>query len=193
MWDLQGEDLPPCAVLKHMRGKSGFFLCTIMERKVMENKEISILRRLNALSRDEASVFDPDIRNWTVLGDKGFRLGRVADLWIDERELNIRYLEVDLEDDPGKKILLPVGMIALNRKENFVVAVDVRKSELHMIPAFTGAVTRDYEVELRKTYLPGNVSVTDWQKDFYNHNHFNEHGLFKERQTLRDKMKNGNT
>lgn len=158
----------------------------------MENKEISVLRRLSSMPDDMADVFDPDIRDWTVLGEKGFRLGRVTDLWVDERDLNIRYLEVDLEDDARKRILLPVGMIALNRKENFVVAVDVRKSELPNIPAFTGdSVSRDYEVELRKTYLPGNVSVNDWQKDFYNHNHFNEHSLFKERLTRRKKMKTG--
>lgn len=158
----------------------------------MEKTDNVVLKRLSSLSSVEISEFEPDIRSWNVLGEKGFRLGFVSDLWIDPDDLGIRYLEVDTEDEDHKKILLPVGMIALNKKEKFVVAVDIRKTDLPKIPGFTGdSVSRDYEVNLRKTYLPGNVSSTEWQRDFYNHNHFNEHNLFKERATRRKKYKRG--
>jgi sporulation protein YlmC with PRC-barrel domain len=154
----------------------------------MENQEILILKRLSSLDKSQREEFQPDIRGWNVLGQKGYKLGIVSDLWIDMDEMAIRYTEVDTEFN--QRVLIPIGLIALNTKEQFVVAVDLKKDELPNLPPFEGdKVTRDYETKLRTSYLPkGTTSVN--AADFYNHSIFDERSLFGVRST-RKKMKTG--
>jgi hypothetical protein len=154
----------------------------------MENQEVIVLKRLSDLDKSTADEFQPDIRNWNVLGQKGFKLGFVSDLWIDVDDFSIRYVEVNTEFN--QRILIPIGMIALNTKENFVVAIDIKKDDLPNLPPFeSDRITRDFEARVRKSYFPS-YSASANQTDFYNHSIFDERSLFGTRST-RKRMKKG--
>ena len=50
-----------------------------------------------------------DPRGMRVISGDGMDVGRVVDMWIDEPEALVRYLEIDLVNGGGRK-LLPMGM-----------------------------------------------------------------------------------
>ncbi len=153
----------------------------------MENRETVLLKRLSTLDQETQKEFVPDIRKWNVLGEKGYKIGFISDLWIDVAEMLVRYVEVNTEYN--QLILIPIGMIAMNKKEEFVVTVDLRKSDLSKIPTHEGEVlSRDFEAQVRKSYFP-NFSISGNESDFYNHNIFDERSLFG--RSTREKAKKG--
>jgi hypothetical protein len=154
----------------------------------MDNQDIIVLKRLSELEKTSAHEFRPDIRNWNVLGEKSNKLGVISDLWIDVDDFSIRYVEVITEFD--QRILIPIGMIALNKKDGFVMAVDIRKDELHKLPVLEGDnITWDFENRVRKSFFPSYSTSVD-RTDFYNHSIFDERSLFGTRAS-RKKMRTG--
>ena len=144
--------------------------------------------------RPESTHYQPDIRNWNVLGSKGHKLGVVKDLWVDNQKMKIRYLDILLESD--EHFLLPVGLASINRKDKYLIAIDITKADLPKYPVFDGErITRQLEQDYRKSYKPSHVALPEeMESDFYNHNHFNEHNLFGIRNTRRSRyIKKGNT
>ncbi|MGK7395233.1 MAG: PRC-barrel domain-containing protein [Candidatus Cyclobacteriaceae bacterium M3_2C_046] len=154
------------------------------------NNTSSALVNLNNLEESEKEFYKPDLRGWTVLGAKSHRLGIVDDLIIDQEEMRVRYLDVKLDTNDHTHILIPVGLASLNKKEKYIVVIEITKAELSKFPVYKGGpVHREFEVEVRKSYYPRHVTLPEeMQSDFYNHDHFNEHSLFGQRDTRRSRF-----
>lgn len=67
---------------------------------------------------------DADPRGMSVYGADGKAAGKVVDLWVDQAEAIIRYLEVDIA---GTNVLLPVPFAKINK--------DRKRVEVHAINA----------------------------------------------------------
>lgn len=64
---------------------------------------------------------DPDPRGMTVYGGDGKQAGKVTDLWVDQSEALIRYLEVETGEEPmQKRILLPMPFAKVSKSRNRV-------------------------------------------------------------------------
>lgn len=59
---------------------------------------------------------DPDPRKMTLLAADGRSPGKVVDIWVDLAEPAIRYLEVELAEGGGTR-LLPMGYVVVKRRE----------------------------------------------------------------------------
>lgn len=57
---------------------------------------------------------DPDPRTMTLVAGDGKSPGRVVDLWVDQAEPAIRYLEVELTG--GGRRLVPMGYVAVKKR-----------------------------------------------------------------------------
>ncbi len=66
---------------------------------------------------------DTDPRGLPVFGADGVKAGMVTDAWIDRSEYLLRYLEVELDDVPGKKVLVPVNIIEIKGQTDIVFKI----------------------------------------------------------------------
>ncbi|MEM9233976.1 MAG: photosynthetic reaction center subunit H [Pseudomonadota bacterium] len=67
----------------------------------------------------EVASQDPDPRGMTVYGADGKVGGIVKDLWIDQAEAIIRYIEIDVGTvDAPKSVLLPMPFALVSKKKN---------------------------------------------------------------------------
>lgn len=55
---------------------------------------------------------DPQLVGWSVVAADGATVGTVSDIWVDQAEHLIRYLEV--ETTTGKKVLAPMGVAVVH-------------------------------------------------------------------------------
>lgn len=60
---------------------------------------------------------DPELRGMTVIGADNGVAGKVSDVWVDQAEFLIRYLEVDTG---ARKVLAPMTMAVVNRGKGTV-------------------------------------------------------------------------
>jgi sporulation protein YlmC with PRC-barrel domain len=86
---------------------------------------------------------EPDIRNWTVFGSDGERVGTVADLLVDTAALKVAYLDVDLLDDlfklgDDRHIVIPIGAADLRERGNDVWIRGLTAAEIGRLPAYLG-------------------------------------------------------
>ena len=64
---------------------------------------------------------DPDPRGMTVYGGDGKPAGKVVDIWVDQSEALIRYLEVETGEAPmQKRVLLPMPFAKVSKKKTRV-------------------------------------------------------------------------
>ncbi len=67
---------------------------------------------------------DPDPRGMTVFGADGEPGGRVADLWVDLAEPQVRYLEIEVGDEAGsRRVLLPIALATVQASRIRVSAI----------------------------------------------------------------------
>lgn len=66
---------------------------------------------------------DTDPRGLPVVGADGVSPGKVVDLWVDFAESLFRYLEVELEGQGGRRVLLPMTFARVRRHEVAVGAL----------------------------------------------------------------------
>ena len=64
---------------------------------------------------------DPDPRGMPIFGTDGEQGGTVSDLWVDQSEPHVRYLEIDAS---GNRVLIPMTMVRVKR-DGSVVAKSV--------------------------------------------------------------------
>lgn len=77
---------------------------------------------------------DPDLRGWTVVGLDGVAAGTVGDIWVDQMEQTIRYLELARGENAGV-VLVPINFVQLDEKRGVVYVHALRGSQ------FAGAPT----------------------------------------------------
>jgi sporulation protein YlmC with PRC-barrel domain len=110
-------------------------------------------RRLQELDRSNFQIVDgePDIRGWDVKNASGQKVGEVEELVLDAQERKVRYMVVDLDNNDLKldhrKVLIPIGLAELDRKDDDVLIPNVSPQQLGELPEYdrsnlTGDVER---------------------------------------------------
>lgn len=98
---------------------------------------------------------DPDLRGMPVVGADGVLAGRVVDVWIDQAERLIRYLEVELEGGGGR-VLAPMMMSKVQRRQGRVRVDALLAHQFAGAPRLAdAAVITRYEEERVQAYFGG--------------------------------------
>lgn len=115
----------------------------------------------------EIAAHDPKLVGWTVVAADGVTVGKVSDLWVDQSEHMIRYLEV--ETTSGKKVLAPMTVAVVHGNsllakilpttsdEKEYVEIDaITAAQFDSVPALetAGTITR-YEEDRIQGYFGG--------------------------------------
>lgn len=100
-----------------------------------------------------------DIRGWTVVGSDYEKAGTIADMWIDQEEQLIRYLEVTCEDGGGN-VLLPMPLAAVNHMMFSADAfLSSNPSELRHVMA--ESMTAEQFKDIPKTKNPDRITLLE--------------------------------
>lgn len=115
-------------------------------------------KRLQELDRSEYEIVkgEPDIRGWDVKYITGQKLGVVEELILDSQEKKVRYIVVDLEENELKllprKILIPIGLAELDRKDDDVLIPNIAIEQLSRLPEYDrNHLTVDVERRISST------------------------------------------
>lgn len=105
----------------------------------MEKKKYNRLQELDS-SNFEIVKGEPDIRGWDVRYMTGQKLGSVEELIIDVSEKKVRYMIVDLDENElklvNRKILIPIGLAELDKKEDDVLIPNISLEQLSRLPEY---------------------------------------------------------
>jgi uncharacterized protein (TIGR02271 family) len=130
-----------------------------------------------------------DVRGWEVRSQNGEKIGKVKDLLVDPTAMRARYLDVELKGGlfgRGRRVLVPVGIARLAEDDD-VVLLSADADTLRDYPEYDGsAVNRDYETSLRSRLSGGAFAATANTNDYYEHEHYNDRGLFGSRRNAAD-------
>jgi len=179
----------------------------------MEKKKYNRLQELDH-SNFEIVKGEPDIRGWDVRYMTGQKLGSVDELIIDAEEKKVRYMIVDLNDNElklvNRKILIPIGLAELDKKEDDVLIPNISLEQLSRLPEYekdnlnpvverriSSTLGRElHEAELAEastTHVKNEATKklnkeekkrleeTEHDPDFYSHEHYNVDNLYKNR------------
>jgi stress response protein YsnF len=136
---------------------------------------------------------EPDIRGWDVKDAGGRHIGEVEDLLFDPETRKVRYLIVDLEgnelDLDDRSVLIPVGQAQLHEVDDDVVLPYASAEQLRALPEYDkDNFTSEHEHGTRRaltgTPAPAGATLrlpTEEERDFYNHVHFDEDHLYRNR------------
>ena len=115
-------------------------------------------KRLQELDRSEYEIVkgEPDIRGWDVKYITGQKLGVVEELILDAQEKKVRYIIVDLQENELKllprKILIPIGLAELDRKDDDVLIPNIAIEQLSRLPEYDrNHLTVDVERRISST------------------------------------------
>lgn len=165
-------------------------------------------RRLQELSGSDYEIADgePDIRGWDVKDANGRTIGEVDDLIFDVQSQKVRYMVVELDDDEldlddDREVLIPIGLAQLQDDGDDVILNNVTADQLRSLPEYDDddEITPAYESNIRQVFggvggaaftgaaatgaaLTSDTDATrDRDTDFYNHDHFNDENLYRNR------------
>jgi hypothetical protein len=115
-------------------------------------------KRLQELDHSDYEIVkgEPDIRGWDVKYITGQKLGVVEELILDTLEKKVRYIIVDLEENELKllprKILIPIGLAELDRKDDDVLIPNIAIEQLSRLPEYDkNHLTVDVERRISST------------------------------------------
>jgi sporulation protein YlmC with PRC-barrel domain len=161
--------------------------------------------RLKDLKDYTVAKGDPDVRGWNVYANDGRRIGEVDELLVDVEAMKVRYLDIDLDRDvlsvtggalgaspatpgtataPGTRsdhVLIPIGSAQLDEREDRVI-VDLLHTLVGGLPSYDhGPVTREYETSVRQHFDRDYRHDPARDRDFYNHDLYNEDRFWSKR------------
>lgn len=154
--------------------------------------------RLQKLSGSDFEIVDgqSDIRGWDVIDDSGKRLGEVDELIFDYQSRKVRYLVLDLEDNDydleDRDVLVPIGIAELHKEDDDVLLPGVTAEQLRSLPEYDeDRFDQESETSIRNVFggLGATTAVAGGSNDdhdFYNHDHFNEENLYRNRRDKTD-------
>ncbi len=160
-----------------------------------ENKN----KRLQELGGSDYEIAEgqPDIRGWDVKDENGKTIGEVDELIFDVQSLKVRYIVLDLEgnvfDLDTRNVLVPIGIAQLHDKGDDVVLSGVTADQIRSLPEYDNdMIDANAENTIRNVFAgAGGAALTgaalthgtegDSDDDFYNHDHFNEDNLYRNR------------
>lgn len=150
-------------------------------------------RRLQELDRSDFEIVkgEPDIRGWDVKNSSGQKIGEAEELIVDARQKKVRYMVVDLDDNELKlehrKVLVPIGLAELHRKDDDVILPGVQAEHIAALPAYDASdLTPETERKIcsvlgRGADSMGAAGSENHQEGFYDHAYFNDDNLYKNR------------
>jgi photosynthetic reaction center H subunit len=106
---------------------------------------------------------DPDPRGMDVIGADGKVGGTVRDVWIDRSEHIMRYLEVEVTGNGGKRnVLLPATMSRISGRNRHVTVKSITSKQFTKVPALKkpDVVTRLEEDRICAFYAGGHLYAT---------------------------------
>jgi uncharacterized protein (TIGR02271 family) len=151
-----------------------------------EKRNNSSLQKLSG-SNYEIADGQPDISGWDVRDENGKRIGDIDDLLFDEQSRKVRYLVVDLADNgldlDDKKVLVPVGIAQLHNNDDEVLLPGVTVAQLSSLPEYDeDNFDTDKEHSIRNIFAgAGAAGVAAAGTNFYDHEHFNDENLYRNR------------
>ncbi len=100
---------------------------------------------------------DPNPIGMTVVGADGEVGGKVADVWVDRSEPQIRYLEVELSG--GGRRLLPIYLARVNARGKKVTVESIMGNQFANVPRTKsgGSITRREEDRISAYYAGGTL------------------------------------
>lgn len=146
----------------------------------------------------EIAEGQPDIRGWDVKDENGKQIGEVEELIFDENARKVRYMVVDLEDNEfdldDREVLLPIGMAQLHKDDDDVLLPGITAAQLSSLPDFDDdSLSGDFEDKVRGVFGMGGATAAGSAAlsstrgdDYYNHDHFNEDNLLRNRRGTSD-------
>ena len=146
-------------------------------------------KRLQELGGSDFEIADgqSDIRGWDVKDANDKKIGEVDELIFDEQSRKVRYIVLDLEgntfDLDTREVLVPIGIAQLHEKEDDVILPGVTSAQLQSLPEYDkDSITNDIENKVRTVFAGiGGAALASGANDFYNHEHFNEDNLYRNR------------
>jgi stress response protein YsnF len=150
--------------------------------------------RLQRLKNSNYEIADgePDIRGWDVKDSAGKTIGEVEELIFDEQSRKVRYMVVDLDNNDfdleEREVLIPIGLAELHKNDDDVLLPGITAEQLKALPEYKDNITSGDEATIRNV-LAGTAGVETAYSDtsdtdFYNHGHFKEDNLFKNRKKI---------
>ncbi len=156
----------------------------------LDNSTHGQLAHLSEMDDFEISDGEPDIKGWDVRTQDGEKIGDVEDLIVDTAVMKVRYIEIKLEkelapNDDRRHALIPIGSARLDDDKDDVV-INLQGNQILSLPAYTrGAITREYETELRNGFAQSDNSNSLGRESraFYDSDDFDEGRAFSGRRT----------
>jgi sporulation protein YlmC with PRC-barrel domain len=133
---------------------------------------------------------DADIRGWKVKDLEGRRIGDIQDLILDPVEKKVRYMVVDLDKNDfkwdDKKVLIPIGLAEIHRKDDDVILPNVNAAHIGSIPEYDhdrldGNYERQICYSLGMAKDKSHVEGLDPEPEFYKHDYYNDDNLYRHR------------
>ncbi len=160
------------------------------------NKPTTRLRELHG-SGYEIKKGQPDIRGWDVRDNQGRKFGKVHELIFDIRANKVRYMIINVLDTKDlelekRTVMLPIGLAVLDASDDDVILSTVTPFQLRALPRYDksnlGAkAERDISHVFGRALEGTPNSSTSTQEDvdtsFYEHDHFNEDNMQKNRRS----------
>ncbi len=105
---------------------------------------------------------DPDPRGMKVLGADGQVAGVVEDVWVDRSEFIVRYLELAVTGEGGRRVLLPMAMSVVDKRRQVIRVDAILASQFQGVPSLAHAdqVTLDEEERVCAYYGGGYLYAT---------------------------------
>jgi len=134
----------------------------------------------------EISDNQPDITNWTIVDTVSTEIGEVKDVIFDRETNQVRYIValIDLKEEEGtRSVLIPIGIVDLDEKEENVIMPKETATFLASLPDYKcgTVISPAEELAVRYAFL-GKDGLTDENEDsyethpedFYSHEQFND-------------------
>jgi sporulation protein YlmC with PRC-barrel domain len=127
----------------------------------MASDDLDRVVPMDELDDFRVSRDDPDPRGWEVVAADGRKIGEVDELLVDPRAMQVRYLDVDLDDGldaPGedRHVLVPIGYARLDGEHDRVIVDELSSADLRAVPRYDhGPLTRDVESSVRDHWRRG--------------------------------------
>ena len=84
---------------------------------------------------------DPNVIGMDVLGLDSQVAGKVVDAWVDRSEVVIRYVEVELLEPAGKRVLLPMNFLSIKAKLKQIRVRYITAAQFANVPTTKEATT----------------------------------------------------
>jgi hypothetical protein len=175
---------------------------------------------LEELAGSDYEIVDeePNIIDWKVKNESGVLIGEVANLLFDRQSGNVRYLVLDLSGnklnlDKGRKVLVPIGVAEIYRKDNrknkiahdaadhsyypeedgnIVILPEVTAEHLNALPLYErDHLSKHIEMAIRNIFLRSDSEISSaptepydaGADDFYRHKQFSNNKFYGSKKT----------